>query len=39
MGKRIQVIDGTFCPCVGIFSGEEYWQGWHFERLVVFLSF
>ena len=32
-GNRVQVVDGSFCTCVGLFWGQ------HFKRLVDFSSF
>ena len=38
-GKRLQVVDGNFHPCVGISPGSAYCWGRGFERLLAFRFF
>ena len=38
-GKRLQIVNGNFHPCVGIFPGSVYRWGEVFERLLAFSSF
>ena len=37
--SMVQVVDGEFCPFVGLSLRVAFRQGWRFERLVDFQVF
>ena len=38
-GNKVQVVNGSFCTCIGVLSGSAYRRGRYLERLVAFSVF